>query len=301
VAIFPIDEYDDLRVAEIIPLLSELDPDELQVVRQREQSGKNRATIVTRIDLLAGGPAPVAASAWADADEGFGLPDVDVDFPIADYEDLKMAELLPLLDELDADELEVVAEHEERGANRKTVMTRITYRLTALEGAPMAELVERPAAPRGPARKKAPAAAKTTAPSRPAKKTAPKAAPARKVAPRTATAKKAAPVSRAAPVKTVAKKATAATAGTAVAGRRAAKKTARAAAPARTAVAPARKSPPARKAAAPPARKAAAPPARKAAPTRKAVAPAPKAAPARKVAAPTRKVAPARKAAKRGR
>src|SRR5690348_6760095 len=41
---FPIAEYDELRVAEILPLLSELDGDELQVVRAAEASRKGRAT-----------------------------------------------------------------------------------------------------------------------------------------------------------------------------------------------------------------------------------------------------------------
>jgi hypothetical protein len=47
---FPIEDYDDLRVAEILPLLSQLEPDELQEVRDREVAGKARATILDRID-----------------------------------------------------------------------------------------------------------------------------------------------------------------------------------------------------------------------------------------------------------
>ena len=48
--VFPIEDYDDLRVAEILPLLGQLEPDELQEVRDREVAGKARATILDRID-----------------------------------------------------------------------------------------------------------------------------------------------------------------------------------------------------------------------------------------------------------
>ena len=52
--VFPIEDYDELRVAEIVPLLVELDPDELEEVRDREAAGKARATILARIDELLG-------------------------------------------------------------------------------------------------------------------------------------------------------------------------------------------------------------------------------------------------------
>jgi hypothetical protein len=47
---FPIPDYDRLRAAEILPLLSRLDPDELQEVRDRELAGKARATVLDRIE-----------------------------------------------------------------------------------------------------------------------------------------------------------------------------------------------------------------------------------------------------------
>ena len=40
--IFPIEDYDELLVSEILPLLPELDADELHEVREREESGKGR-------------------------------------------------------------------------------------------------------------------------------------------------------------------------------------------------------------------------------------------------------------------
>jgi hypothetical protein len=65
---FPIEDYDELRVAEILPLLVQLEPDELQEVRDREVSGKARGTILDRIDdrlgrrvgAPAGATAPIA-------------------------------------------------------------------------------------------------------------------------------------------------------------------------------------------------------------------------------------------------
>ncbi len=48
--VFPIEGYDDLRVSDILPLLSALDADELQEVRNRELAGKARATVLDRID-----------------------------------------------------------------------------------------------------------------------------------------------------------------------------------------------------------------------------------------------------------
>lgn len=71
--VFPIEDYDDLRVAEILPLLNQLDPDELQEVRDRELAGKARATILDRIDdrlgRLDGPPASAVTTA--------GIPVVD--------------------------------------------------------------------------------------------------------------------------------------------------------------------------------------------------------------------------------
>lgn len=49
---FPIEGYDRLVVAEVVPLLPELDDEELVAVLLREQKGANRAAIVNRIDAL---------------------------------------------------------------------------------------------------------------------------------------------------------------------------------------------------------------------------------------------------------
>ncbi|MHB8665074.1 MAG: hypothetical protein ACYDH6_20540 [Acidimicrobiales bacterium] len=201
---FPIAEYEELRVAEILPLLPELDADELVVVRNREQAGKARATILARIeDLAASAPAPSATFAPA----AVGA------LPIANYDDLKVAEILPLIRRLDADELEEIAAYEEEGENRQTILNLIDTRLESLEGAATPAAKKAPAkkvAAKKVAAKKAPAAkapaAKAPAKKAPAKKAAAAKAPAAK-----SPAKKAAPVvkkatAKAAPTKKVAAK-----------------------------------------------------------------------------------------------
>lgn len=47
--LFPIIDYDELRVSEILPLLEELYDDELQMVAGRERATKGRVTILDRI------------------------------------------------------------------------------------------------------------------------------------------------------------------------------------------------------------------------------------------------------------
>ncbi|MGH9056496.1 MAG: hypothetical protein ACRDYY_11645 [Acidimicrobiales bacterium] len=51
---FPIDDYDSLRVSDILPLLRGLGRDQLLRVRDREATGKNRSTVIDRIDEMAG-------------------------------------------------------------------------------------------------------------------------------------------------------------------------------------------------------------------------------------------------------
>jgi hypothetical protein len=53
-----------LRVTQILPLLGELDPDELQVVREREVAVKGgRSSVLSRIDFLLGRPIQPAPAA----------------------------------------------------------------------------------------------------------------------------------------------------------------------------------------------------------------------------------------------
>jgi hypothetical protein len=187
--VFPIADYDDLKVGEIVSLLPELDEDELEMVREREESGKNRSTILTRVEALSGA-APAASSgarddwgSWdegsdeeAEEDEDVFVADEEGVFPIADYDDLKAAEVVSLLPELDDDELEEVREREERTAGRATVLNRIDQ-LLGIEPAP----AKKAPAKKKAAAKKAPAKKKAAAKKSPAKKkAAAKKAPAKK-------------------------------------------------------------------------------------------------------------------------
>jgi hypothetical protein len=237
---FPIANYDELLVTEVVPMLSGLSAGELATVRSREESGKARASVLRRIDteialrenppvddLIEDEPTIAAPpiTAFDDEPETPGLSLDEEPFPIEDYDDLRAGEILPLLPQRYADELERVAAHERSTANRGAILERIDELL-----APTPAPAKKSAAKKAPAKKSAPAAKKTA----PAKKTA---APAKKVA--APAAKKAAPPAKktAAPAKKVAAPA--------------AKK---AAAPAKKAAAPAKKTPakkaPAKKAAA---------------------------------------------------
>jgi hypothetical protein len=214
---FPIADYDELLVTEVVPLLAGLSVAELQTVRAREEGGKARASVLRRIDSeLEARSAPAAAVAEATDEEDFEEPtmatpavtaavpavgdeDEEEPFPIEDYDDLRASEIMPLLPQLYADELELVAERERAGANRGAILDRIEDLLHApLPGAETP--VKKTAAKKTPAAKKAAPAKKAaaTAKKAPAKKAAPAkaAAPAKK-----APAKKAAAPAKKAPAK----------------------------------------------------------------------------------------------------
>lgn len=241
---FPIDGYDTLRVSQILPALDGLDLDDLDVVREREEQGKNRTTVLRRIDTLmdeleaeeaeeAGDSTPaidddlVGDAAFepeddlvedldddddfdADDDEA-GVTDQDHtavmpivapaedSFPIPGYDRLPVAQILPLLDDLDDDELDQVAEHEEQGKNRAAILDRIDDMFE-----PMDDQAPPPPPPpvpvkRAPA-KRAPAAKKVAATKAPAKRAPAKAAPTKAAAVKKAAVKKVAPVKRPSPV-----------------------------------------------------------------------------------------------------
>ena len=211
---FPIADYDDLTVGEIMPLLPQLYSDELDDVIVREKAGKNRSTIIARLEELkeigteadaaeqaaasevdtAPAPSPVAPALVDDED------DFDDDdgyfFPIADYDDLSVSQITPLLSQLEGDELDEVRERELAGAGRKTILTEID-RLTG--GAPAPAPAEKAPARKTAAAKKAPARKKAAAKKSPAKKSSAKKSSAKKATKKKAakkarkTAKKSAP------------------------------------------------------------------------------------------------------------
>ena len=200
---FPIADYDDLTVAQILPLLPQLYADEIGVVEERERSTKARPSILDKLAELRGdlepatAPTPSVAAAKPSAPPAAG----DEWFPIEDYENLSAAQIRPLLGELDDDELALVRERELSLGRRPSVLYEIDRRL----GAPAVKASTRSskapakkAAAKKAAAKKAPAkkaaAAKKAAP---AKKAAAKKAPAKKAAAKKAPAKKAAAAKKA--------------------------------------------------------------------------------------------------------
>jgi hypothetical protein len=64
---FPIPDYDSLEVVEVLPLLGDLEPTQLEMVRQREASGRAHPWILARIDALLEAEAEFDTSehAWA--------------------------------------------------------------------------------------------------------------------------------------------------------------------------------------------------------------------------------------------
>jgi hypothetical protein len=181
---FPISGYESLTVAQILPKLDDLDLDELDQVAEREEAGKARATILKRIDQLAdalegvtdeAAPAAVPAAAAEPIAAPIAAPGPaasDDGFPIDDYDDLTVAELLPMLDELTDDELDEVAEREETGPNRATVLDRIDAifdERDAAEAAPAKKATKKAAAAKKPAAK---SAVKSAVKKTPAKKAA---------------------------------------------------------------------------------------------------------------------------------
>ena len=168
-------------MGEIVALLPELDADELEMVREREAAGKNRSTILTRVEALTEAAETAGWGVGGRQWEDWGEAEAEGVFPIADYEELKVAEIVPLLPELDADELEMVREREQQGANRGTILSRIDNLLAGEE--------EPPPPKRAPAKKTA--AKKTAAKKTAAKKTAAKRAPAKKAVTKKTAAKRA--------------------------------------------------------------------------------------------------------------
>jgi hypothetical protein len=221
---FPIQDYDELLVSEILPLLAELSVAELNVVRDREEGGKSRATLLRRIDQLAeeAEAAPAARTAAMpsvrdeepeEEEEEEEVPasvggDEDLMFPIEDYDELRVSEILPLLPELYDDELELVADRERDGSNRASILNRIDELLGGAappppkKAAPKKAPAKKAATKRAPAKKAAPAKRKAA----PAKKTAAKKAAPAKKAPAKKAATKKAPAKKTAAKKTAAKK-----------------------------------------------------------------------------------------------
>ena len=136
--VFPIVDYDVLRVSEILPLLAGLDAAELEQVRDYEQANRVRVTVLNRVGVLLDSALAAADEEQVQAVDTDYEEDVladpsalAADFPIADYDELRVAEILPMLSQLTAEELEEVAAHEQAAAGRTTILTRIDRLLRA--------------------------------------------------------------------------------------------------------------------------------------------------------------------------
>ncbi len=154
---FPIHDYDRLRATEILPMLAELSDEQLEVVGERERSGKNRAMVLNRIEAQKQNRASEASEPWDTDDEGWdaaaasapipapapeprvasgpGSPDGPMtqppvvaavgEFPIPDFDDLKALEVLGRLPDLTVSELHLVRRREEDGFRRAMVLNRV--------------------------------------------------------------------------------------------------------------------------------------------------------------------------------
>jgi len=159
-AVFPIADYDELMVSEIMPLLEELVPDEYDVVRQRELATRGRSTILRRLDELRATEPMLSGMSTPEFDASPEAYADDDMFPIADYDDLRVAEILPLLRQLDPEELEVVRSREQAGAARTTVLKRINTIVGSANGASAGPVRAQEEARAKPAKARAPRATK---------------------------------------------------------------------------------------------------------------------------------------------
>ena len=142
---FPIEGYDELRVSEILPLLATLERDELELVRRREEQGRNRSTVLRRLELL---KAQLEEEEEVE-EEPLALTAGEEGFPIEDYDRRSVREILARLDDLSDEELDMVAEREEAGRNRAVILNAIDAQFEELEEEPAPE-EPAPAAPVAP-------------------------------------------------------------------------------------------------------------------------------------------------------
>ncbi|HEX6380659.1 MAG TPA: hypothetical protein VF180_05410 [Acidimicrobiia bacterium] len=126
---FPIDRYHQLRVSEILPLLTNLGAEDLKMVREEETAGKARASILARIDGLLGrsaaGSRSTAAKRPAGAAKKAAPSKAAANLPIEDYDNLNVAQIVARLMSLSPAELRQVRTYEKRHKNRAGVLTRI--------------------------------------------------------------------------------------------------------------------------------------------------------------------------------
>ncbi len=108
---FPIADYDDLAVAQILPLIPRLWPEEVPVVAARERATKARPAVLDALAKAAGDPS--------------------LAFPIAEYESLDTEQITRLLDRLAPSDLATVQVAERAGPARVGVLVAVANQLAA--------------------------------------------------------------------------------------------------------------------------------------------------------------------------
>jgi hypothetical protein len=106
----PIQDYDNLNVAEIVEQLDNLSTEELKRVRAYEQKNKNRNTLLHQIDRRMM---------------------VAIGVPIQDYDNLNVGAIVEQLDNLSAEELQATRAYEHENKNRDSLTGQIDRRITA--------------------------------------------------------------------------------------------------------------------------------------------------------------------------
>lgn len=108
---FPIADYDDLDVAQILSLVPRLWPEEVPVVAARERATKARPAVLDALAAVTGDPS--------------------VAFPIAEYESLDTEQITRLLNRLDETDLATVQAAERAGPARVGVLVAVANQLAA--------------------------------------------------------------------------------------------------------------------------------------------------------------------------
>ncbi len=168
----PIEDYDRLTAKQIVAVLDDLEDDELDLVADYEEQHRNRAEVLDAIDDLFEDQQTPAKRTARVIEAGENLP-------IEDYDRLTAKQIVVVLDDLEDDELDLVADYEEQHRNRAEVLDAID---DLFEEGPAPPVKKSPAA-RATAKK---TAAKKTA----AKKSPAKRSPAEKVRAKKSPAKK---------------------------------------------------------------------------------------------------------------
>ncbi|MBA2751106.1 MAG: hypothetical protein H0U41_02565 [Actinobacteria bacterium] len=166
----PIENYDRLTPSQILMVLDELDDDDLDLVAEYEAEHRNRSEILDAIDAM--------------------FDEQDEDLPIENYDRLTPSQILMVLDELDDDDLDLVAEYEAEHRNRPEILDAIDDLLKEPPPPPVKRtFVKKAAVKKVPVKKVV--SKKAVSKKVPAEKTVVKKVPARKVVARKAGVKKA--------------------------------------------------------------------------------------------------------------